>query len=66
MPEELDLTLTEIWHNATVATGCLADAITSRKKQSGKSLRADLVEAARLLEKSYYQTRQLLADQTTR
>jgi cellobiose-specific phosphotransferase system component IIA len=66
MPEELDTTLTEIWHNATVATGCLADAIRTMKRQPGKSVRADIAEAARLLEKAHFQTRQYLSDQTNR
>ena len=56
-----DLTLTEIWHGATLATGCLADAICARGKEPAADVRAELVEAAERLSKATLELRQLLA-----
>ena len=49
----MDLTLIQIWHNATIATGCLADAIKAQKDNPADSVRKDLEEAANILERLY-------------
>lgn len=56
-----DTELTEIWHTATIATGCVADAIFARKAKPRADVRSDLVEAAEKLSKASYAIRQLLA-----
>lgn len=62
----MDLTLTQIWHNATIATGCLADAIKAKKDNPAAPVRKDLEEAAALLGKAYIETKQILLSQTTK
>lgn len=62
----LNLQLTEIWHTATIGTGCLADAIKSQKDKPSVPVRTDLEEAAKLLGKAYIETKQLLSNQTTK
>lgn len=57
-----ELTLTEIWHGATVATGCLADAIRNRGRDPKADVRGDLVEASEKLTKASLEIRQLLAN----
>jgi hypothetical protein len=56
-----ETTLTEIWHGATIATGCIADAIKSRGKNPKADVRGDLVEAAEKLAKAALEIRQVLA-----
>ena len=56
-----DTELTEIWHTATIATGCIADAIFARKAKPKADVRSDLVEAAEKLNKASFAIRQLLA-----
>jgi hypothetical protein len=58
---DLHLELTELWHNATIATGCIADAIIGQKRNPGKAIRPDLAEAVKLLEKASIQAKQLLS-----
>jgi hypothetical protein len=63
---ELNLELTQIWHNATIASGCLADAIIAQKRNPGKAIRPDLAEAVKLLEKASIQAKQLLSSRDLR
>jgi len=58
------LQLVSTWETATIATGCIADAI--RKTRDGPAhtspaIRADLAEAADRLAKAALELRQLLA-----
>jgi cellobiose-specific phosphotransferase system component IIA len=62
----MDLTLTQIWHNATIASGCLADAIKAQKDNPSAPVRKDLEEAAHLLGKAYIETKQLLTSLSTK
>ena len=62
----MDLTLIQIWHNATISTGCLADAIKAQKDNPQAPVRKDLEEAAHLLGKAYIEIKQLLSAQTTK
>lgn len=62
----MNLTITEIWHAATIATGRLADAIKAQKDNPSAPVRKDLQEAAQLLGKAYIETKQLLSNQDTK
>ena len=58
-------TITAIWENATVATGCLADAIIKLRDDPAtppRNLRADLAEAQDRLAKASLELRQLQAN----
>ena len=61
-----DTELVAIWHNATIATGCIADAIFQKRTHPRADASADLDEAAKRMSKAVIELRQMLADRARR